>query len=110
MKNVTLWIVIGAIALFVLGLFGGMFMPFGWNNSAFGYGCANGWGMMGSRGIMPMMGGWGMTLAPGASAGVPFGFLGMAFVWLVPLGVLAFIVGVIFWLVRTLTQKQASPF
>ena len=100
MKNVTLWIVIGAIALFVLGLFGGMFMPFGWNNSTFCYGCANGWGMMGSRGIMPMMGGWGM---------MPFGFLGMAFMWLIPLGVLAFIVGVIFWLVRTLTQKQASP-
>lgn len=101
MKNVTLWIVIGAIALFALGLFGGMFMPFGWNNSAFGYGCANGWGMMGSRGFMPMMGGWGMMS--------PFGFLGMAFLWLVPLGVLALIVGGIFWLVRILTQKQASP-
>ena len=110
MKNVTLWIVIGAIALFVLGLFGGMFMPFGWNNSAFGYGCANNYGMMGYRGYMPM------TLAPGASAGVggwgmmsPFGFLGMMFMWLIPLGVLALIVGGIFWLVRTLTQKQASP-
>jgi len=100
MKNVTLWIVIGAIALFVLGLFGGMFMPF---NSAFGYGCANGWNgygnMMGYRGYMPMMGSWGM----------PFGFLGMAFMWLVPLGVLALIVGGIFWLVRALTQKQVSP-
>lgn len=109
MKKVTLWIVIGAIALFSLGLFGGMFMPFGWNNSAIGYGCANGWGMMGSRGFVPT------TLAPGASAGVggwgmmPFGFLGMAFMWLIPLGVLALIVGGIFWLVRTLTQKQASP-
>ena len=110
MKNVTLWIVIGAIAFFALGLFGGMFMPFGWNNSAIGYGCANGWNgygnMMGYRGFMPM------TLAPGASAGVggwgmmPFGML---FMWLIPLGVLALIVGGIFWLVRTITQKQASP-
>jgi hypothetical protein len=100
MKNVTLWIVIGAIALFALGLFGGMFMPFGWNNSAFGYGCANGYGMMGYRGFMPMMGGWGM---------VPFGFLGMLFMWLIPLGVLALIVGGIFWIVRALTQKQVSP-
>ena len=96
MKNVTLWIVIGAIALFALGLFGGMFMPFGWNNSAYGYGCANGW-----NGYDNMMGGWGMMS--------PFGFLGMAFMWLVPLGVLALIVGGIFWLARTLTQKQASP-
>ncbi|GAB4455147.1 MAG: hypothetical protein KF758_11100 [Anaerolineales bacterium] len=103
MKNITLWIVIGVVALFALGLVGGMFMPFGWNNSAYGYGCDgwNGYGnMMGYRGYMPMMmGGWGM----------PFGFLGMAFMWLVPLGVLALIVGGIFWLVRTLTQKQSSP-
>lgn len=97
MKNVTLWIVIGAIALFALGLFGGMFMPFGWNNSAFGYGCANGYGMMGYRGFMPMIGGWGM---------MPFGML---FMWLVPFGVLVLIVGGIFWIVRSLTQKQASP-
>lgn len=101
MKNVTLWIVIGVIAIFVLGLFGGMFMPFGWNSSPYGYGCADGYGMMDYRGFMPMMGGRGMMS--------PFGFLGMAFMWLIPLGVLALIVGGIFWLARTLTQKQASP-
>ena len=104
MKNIVFWIVVGAIVLFALGLFGGMFMPFGWNNSAYGYSCANGWNgygnMMGYRGSMPMMSGWGM---------MPFGFLGMAFMWLIPLGVLALIFGGIFWLVRTLTQKQASP-
>lgn len=93
MKNITLWIVISAIALFVLGLFGGMFLPFGGNNFAFGYGCANGWNGYGN-----MMGGWGM---------MPFGFFGMLFMWLIPLGVLALIVGGIFWLVRSLTQKQA---
>lgn len=102
MKNIALWIVIGAVALFVLGLFGAMFMPFGWNNPAYGYGCMDGWngyGMMGGyRGYMPMMSGWGMS---------PFGIFGMLFIWLIPLGVLALIVGGIFWLVRNLTQKQA---
>ena len=104
MKNITFWIVIGAVTLFVLGLFGGMFLPFAGNNSSFGYGCANGYSMMGYRGFMPM------TLAPGASAGVggwgmmPFGML---FMWLIPLGVLALIVGGIFWIIRNLTQKQA---
>lgn len=97
MKNIALWIVLGAVTLFVLGWFGGMFLPFGWNNSAYGYGC-NGWndyGMMDYRGFTPMMGGWGM---------MPFGML---FMWLIPLGVLALIVGGIFWIVRNLTQKQA---
>ena len=107
MKNIALWIVLGAVSLFVLGLFGAMFLPFGWNNSAYGYGCADGYGMMDGYRGMPM------TLAPGASAGVggwgkmPFGMFGMLFMWLIPLGVLALIVGGIFWLVRTLTQKQA---
>ena len=96
MKNIALWIVIGVVALFSLGLLGGMFMPFGWNNSAYGYGC-DGYGMMGYRGFLPMIGGWGM---------MPFGML---FMWLIPLGVLVLIVGGIFWIVRSLTQKQASP-
>ncbi|MBE7435616.1 MAG: hypothetical protein HS100_16995 [Anaerolineales bacterium] len=103
MKNIALWIVIGAITLFVLGLFGGMFLPFGGNSSAYGYGCANGWNgygnmMGGYRGFTPMMGSWGM---------MPFGFFGMLFMWFIPLGVLALVVGGIFWIVRTLTQKQA---
>lgn len=101
MKNITLWIVIGAIAIFVLGLFGGMFLPIGGNNLAVGYGCANGWngyGMMGGYRGMPFMGGWGMA---------PFGILGMLFMWLIPLGVLALIVGGIFWIVRSMTQRQA---
>jgi hypothetical protein len=96
MKNITIWIVPGAVALFVLGLFGGTSLatapPFGGSNFALGYGCANGWNGYG------MMGGWGM---------MPFGFLGMLFMWLIPLGVLALIVGGIFWIVRALTQKQA---
>ena len=88
MKKTTLWIVIGGIALFVLGLFGGMFMPFGWHNSAYGM---SDYGMMGYRGSMPMMNGWGWN---------PFGMLSM---WLVPL----LVIGGIVWLVYTLIQKRA---
>ncbi len=100
MKNITLWIVIVAVALFALGLFGGMFITFGWNNSAYGYGCPDGWNdydMMGYRGFTPMMGGWGM---------MPFGMFGMLFMWLIPLGVLGLIIAGVVWLVRTLTQKN----
>lgn len=108
MKNIPLWIVIGAIVLFVLGLLGGMFLPFGGNSFAFGYGCANDWNgygnLMGYRRYMPM------TLASGVGTGaggwgmMPFGML---FMWLIPLGVLTLIGGGIFWIVRTMTQKQA---
>lgn len=98
MKNITLWIVIGAIAVFVLGMFGGLFLPFGWNNATYGYGCAGGYDMMGYGGSMLMMGGWRM---------MPFGFLSMLFMWLIPLAVLALVVGGIFWVVRALMQKQA---
>ncbi|GAB4577292.1 MAG: hypothetical protein Fur0022_00230 [Anaerolineales bacterium] len=101
MKNISLWMIVGAVALFVLGLFGGLFVSFGLTNSDFGFGCAEGWnsyGMMGYRGSMPMMGGWGM---------VPFGFLGMLFMGFIPLGTLALVLGGIFWVGRALTQKPA---
>lgn len=99
MKNIGLWILIGVVSLFALGLLGGMILPFGWNNAAYGYGCWDGYGsMMGGYRGMPMMGGWGMA---------PFGILGMLFMWLIPLGVLALIVGGIFWIIRSLTQRQA---
>jgi hypothetical protein len=100
MKNIAFWIVIGAVALLVLGLFGSMFLSFGWNNTVYGYGCASGWngyGMMGNRGFMPMMGGWGF---------LPFGFLGMLFMGLIPLAGLVLLVGGIFWLVRAITNRQ----
>src|SRR3990172_11020305 len=94
MKNPTLWIVIGGIALFVLGLFRGMLLPFGSNYPVCGYGFANGYGLMGYRGFMPRMGGSGM-----------FGFPGMLLMWLIPLGILTLIIGGVIWLVRTLTQR-----
>ena len=67
---------------------------------------------------------YGMTLAPGASAGVGrgygygmhmpmmgygpgFGFFGMLFMWLIPLGILALIVLGSAWLVKQLTAKPS---
>lgn len=100
MKNITPWIIVGAVALFALGLLGGVFVSFGWNNSAYGYGCANGWNgysMMGGRGYIPMMGGWGFQ---------PFGFLGMLFMGLIPLAGLILLVAGIFWLVRAIPNRQ----
>ena len=82
MKNPTLWIVIGGIALFVLGLFGGMLLPFGSNYPVCGYGFANGYGLMGYRGFMPMMGGSRKFAHPCRSGAVTVRFsLTIAIAW-----------------------------
>jgi len=53
-----------------------------------------GWGMMGPGMMGPgMMGRWGFT---------PFGWIGMIFMWLIPIGFLVLTVLGIVWLVRTL--------
>jgi hypothetical protein len=97
MKNVN-WntvAVIGIIVLLVLLVSGGLF-------GGRGYG---GWGMMGP----------GMTLAPGASAGVggwgfsPFGWFGMLFMWLIPVGFLVLTVLGIAWVVRAIGGGTNSP-
>jgi len=49
-----------------------------------GYG---GWGMMGPG----MMGGWGFN---------PLGWLGMLFMWIIPVGIIVLIVVGVAWLVR----------
>ena len=58
-----------------------------------GYG---GWGMMGPG----MMGGWGFA---------PFGWIGMLFMWLIPIGFLVLTVLGITWLVRTLGSGNNPP-
>jgi hypothetical protein len=66
-----------------------------------GYG--GGYGMMGGRyGIMGpgMMGGWGFA---------PFGWLGMIFMWIIPLGFLTLLVAGIVWLVRAATGGLSHP-
>lgn len=65
------WLIAGIVAIvaFLLIFGGGMMSGFGFGN--YGY---HGWGMMGS---------WGHF---------PFGWFGMAFMWLIPVGVVALIV------------------
>ncbi|MBI3167560.1 MAG: zinc ribbon domain-containing protein [Chloroflexi bacterium] len=81
-----------AMLLFATGIFGG------WGYGNYGY---RGWGMMGGPG---MMGGWGYS---------PFGWfgmgLGMLFMWLIPIGVIALIVfGVASLLRNTGNTPQTS--
>ena len=75
--NWSVVVIIGIIVLllFSVGLFGG-----------WGYG---GWGMMGPG----MMGGWGFS---------PFGWIGMIFMWLIPVGFIVLTVLGVAWLARTL--------
>ncbi len=95
MKKVN-WLVIGiAVVILLLFLFGGGMMLGGW-----GY---HGYGMMGGYGWPGMMG-WGYS---------PFGWfgmgLGMLFMWLIPIGVLALIVFGVAALVRNTGNGVQSP-
>ena len=95
MSNTVKWIIGSVIAILLLQFVA----PFIWQlifpNAYSSY------GMMGGRGYgygmhMPMM---------GYSSG--FGFFGMLFMWLIPLGLLALIVLGITWLVKQLTAKPS---
>jgi len=82
MKKNILFVIVAIVALFLLGfLFGGR----GYHGGS-GFGS---WGMMGGS----MMGGWGFS---------PFGWIGMIFMWLIPLGILVLTIFGITWLVRNL--------
>ena len=59
-----------------------------------GYG-GSGYGMMGPG----MMGGWGFG---------PFGWLGMIFMWIIPLGFLTLLVAGIVWLVRAVSGSPSA--
>lgn len=78
MKKIN-WLIVGIIAVLALLLLFGSSMMSGW-----GY---RGWGMMGGPGMM----GWGYS---------PFGWIGMLFMWMIPLGFIALTVFGIAWLVR----------
>jgi len=80
MKKVNWWIVGTVVVLIAILLFGGGMMS-GWRSG--------GYGMMGSYGGHM---GWGYS---------PFGWLGLLFMWLVPIGVLALIVLGVVSLVRS---------
>ena len=109
--NKVNWTVVGVFGAIVLvALIVGLSLVGGGR----GYG---GWGMIG-----PGMMGPGMTLAPalrsGASAGVagyggwgysPLGWIGMVFMWLIPIGLLVLTVLGVVWLVRTVTSGSGNP-
>jgi len=85
MKKIN-WLIVGIIAIIaLLFLFGGGMMT-----GNYGY---RGWGMMGPGG---MMGGWGYS---------PFGWIGMIFMWLIPIGVITLIV----FGVAALVQNAGNP-
>ena len=90
MKKSILFVIGVVVALFLLGLFIG-----GRGYGGPGYGS---WGMMGPG----MMGGWGFS---------PFGWLGMIFMWLIPIGFFVLAVFGIAWLVRNVGggNKLATP-
>ncbi|MHB8778158.1 MAG: zinc ribbon domain-containing protein [Anaerolineales bacterium] len=90
MKKVN-WLVVGIVGfILLLFLFGGGMM------GSWGY---HGWGMMG-----PGMMGWGYS---------PFGWFGMLFMWLIPVGFIVLTVLGIIWLVRnvgnTTPPSSQSP-
>ena len=78
-------VVVGLLALFLLigmGMFDGR-----------GY---RGYGMMGPG----MMGGWGYS---------PFGWIGMIFMWLIPISFLVLIVLGVVWVVQSLSKTTQPP-
>ncbi len=83
-SSVTIFGIVVLIAFLIgISLFGGRW----------GYG---GWGMMGPG----MMGVWGFA---------PFGWIGMLFMWLIPVGVLVLTVMGITWLVRSVGNGNNPP-
>ena len=88
MKKIN-WLIVGIVGVIVLlFLFGAGMMSNGWSQ--------RGWGMMGGGG---MMGGWGYS---------SLGWIGMAFMWLLPVGVIALIVFGVASLMRN-SGKSTPP-
>jgi hypothetical protein len=87
--NWTAIAVVSIVVLFVLLIGISVVSGFG------GYGGYRGWGMMGPG----MMGGWGFA---------PFGWIGMLFMWLFPVGFVVLLVLGIAWLVRAIGQPGSG--
>jgi hypothetical protein len=85
------WLIVGIMSfVIILLLFGtGMLM------SDWGY---RGWGMMGPSGMMEN---WGYSYAPS-----PLGWVGMIFMWLIPVGLIMVVVFGIVWLVRNVSNSK----
>lgn len=78
------WSVVAVIGIFVLLIL------------LFSTGLFGGWGMMGPG----MMGGWGYS---------PFGWIGMIFMWLVPVGFIVLTAMGVAWLVRAIGGVTPPP-
>jgi hypothetical protein len=92
------WLIVGIIGVVALALlFGGGMMMGGW-----GY---HGWSMMGGPGGMigpgGMMNNWGYSSSPS-----PLGWIGMIFMWLLPVGLVVLAVFGIVWLVRNIGNPK----
>jgi uncharacterized membrane protein len=83
MKKIN-WLVVAVIGLLAIFILFGTGMFGGW-----GY---RGWGMMG-----PGMMGWGYS---------PLGWIGMAFMWLIPVGFIVLTVLGVFWLVQNVGNSR----
>ena len=90
MKKVN-WLVVGIISIVaLLLLFGGGMMMGGW-----GY---RGWSMMGPGG---MMNNWGYSSSPS-----PLGWIGMIFMWLIPVSLIVLAAFGVVWLVRNVGNSK----
>ena len=88
MKKVN-WLVVGVSSIVgLLLLFGAGMIMGGW-----GYG---GWGMMGPGG---MMNNWGYSTSP-------LGWIGMIFMWLIPVGLVVLAAFGVVWLVRNVANSK----
>ena len=90
MKKVN-WLVVGVSSIVgLLLLFGGGMMMGGW-----GY---RGWGMMEPGG---MMNNWGYSSSPS-----PLGWIGMIFMWLIPVSLIVLAAFGVVWLVRNVGNSK----
>ena len=91
------WLVVGIISIVVLLLLFGVGMMMG----GWGY---RGWNMMGPGGMTGpggMMNNWGYASSPS-----PFGWIGMIFMWLIPVGLVVLAVFGIIWLARNIGNSK----
>ena len=84
-----------AIAVFGAVVLVGLVVGLSFLGGGRGYG---GWGMMGP-GMMGGYGGWGTS---------PLGWIGMGFMWLIPIGLLVLTVLGVAWLVRAVTGSSGN--
>jgi len=85
------WLIVGIVSFVILLILFGTGMLMGdWRSRD--------WGMMGPNGMMEN---WGYSYAP-----APLGWIGMIFMWLIPVGLILLAVFGIVWLVRNVSNSK----